>query len=194
MRKGFLIYEEMRKYLRRPLCHIWLCNCPLLNFLMRKILFSFLSVQYYMQNTCMLLAITRVRVLCLVRVTAAVRRSPKRQSSPQQPRYTRAEHLIFLFLHNVRAGGGGRVRVLAPDLSSMRAWVRSGHDSHALYSIQCLHISKHSYMQHRWRKRISLEIYSRMCSSALFLVQPSPQWLSICSERSKLLSPPKTKT
>ncbi len=48
MRKGFLLYEEMSKYfpiLEEALSHIWLCNCSILNFLMRKILFSFFSVQ-----------------------------------------------------------------------------------------------------------------------------------------------------
>ncbi len=36
MRKGFLIYEEMRKYFpiyEEAVCHIWLCNCSTLNFL-----------------------------------------------------------------------------------------------------------------------------------------------------------------
>ncbi len=36
MRKGFLIYEEMRKYLliyEEAVIHIWLCNCSILNFL-----------------------------------------------------------------------------------------------------------------------------------------------------------------
>ncbi len=35
MRKGFLIYEEMRKYLpiyEEAVSHIWLCNCSILNF------------------------------------------------------------------------------------------------------------------------------------------------------------------
>jgi hypothetical protein len=45
MRKGFLIYEEMRKYLviyEEAVSHIRLCNCSLLNFLhMRKIYFLF---------------------------------------------------------------------------------------------------------------------------------------------------------
>ncbi len=49
MRKGFLIYEKMRKYFpiyEEAVSHIWLCNCSILNFLiyMRKIWFSFLSV------------------------------------------------------------------------------------------------------------------------------------------------------
>ncbi len=39
MRKGFLIYEEMRKYLviyEEAVCHIWLCNRSRLNFLIYK--------------------------------------------------------------------------------------------------------------------------------------------------------------
>jgi hypothetical protein len=48
MRKGFLIYEEMRKYLviyEEAVRHVWLCNCSLLNFLIyEENLFSFLSV------------------------------------------------------------------------------------------------------------------------------------------------------
>jgi hypothetical protein len=46
MRKGFLIYEEMRKYF--PIYEEAVCNCSILNFLilyMRKFLFSFLSVR-----------------------------------------------------------------------------------------------------------------------------------------------------
>jgi hypothetical protein len=37
MRKGFLIYEEMRKYFpiyEEAVSHIWLCNCSILNFLL----------------------------------------------------------------------------------------------------------------------------------------------------------------
>ncbi len=36
MRKDFLVYEEMRKYLpiyEETVSHIWLCNCSILNFL-----------------------------------------------------------------------------------------------------------------------------------------------------------------
>ncbi len=48
MRKGFLIYEEMRKYLtifEEAFNHIWLCSrCHLNSLYMRKIWFSFLSV------------------------------------------------------------------------------------------------------------------------------------------------------
>ncbi len=36
IRKGFLIYEEMPKYLRiyeEAVSHIWLCNCSIVNFL-----------------------------------------------------------------------------------------------------------------------------------------------------------------
>jgi hypothetical protein len=53
MRKGFLIYEEMRKYLiiyilmRRPLFYLTLHPIPsdLLIYCTRKVLFSFLSVR-----------------------------------------------------------------------------------------------------------------------------------------------------
>jgi hypothetical protein len=49
MRKGFLIYEEMRKYLtiyeEKAVIHIWLCNCatdPIwISWYVRKILFDF---------------------------------------------------------------------------------------------------------------------------------------------------------
>jgi hypothetical protein len=36
MRKGFIIYEEMRNYFpinEEAVSHIWLCNCSILNFL-----------------------------------------------------------------------------------------------------------------------------------------------------------------
>ncbi len=52
MRKGFLIYEEMRKYFpmyEEAVSHVWLCNCPTLNILIRKIWFSFLSVYCMVQ-------------------------------------------------------------------------------------------------------------------------------------------------
>ncbi len=50
MRKGLLIYEEIRKYFPIPVyeevvSHIWLCNCSTLNFLIyEENLISFLSV------------------------------------------------------------------------------------------------------------------------------------------------------
>ncbi len=49
IRKGFLIYEEMRKYLRiydEAVSHIWLCNCSILNFLIyeENLIFFFISV------------------------------------------------------------------------------------------------------------------------------------------------------
>jgi hypothetical protein len=49
MRKGFLIYKEMRKFLviyeEAVVSYMWLCNCSLLNFLIyEKCFFSFLSV------------------------------------------------------------------------------------------------------------------------------------------------------
>ncbi len=43
MRKSFLIYVEMRKYLtiyEEPVSHIWLCNCSILNFLIYEENFS----------------------------------------------------------------------------------------------------------------------------------------------------------
>ncbi len=51
MRKGFLIYEEMRKYVpmyEEAVSHIWLCNCSILNFLIYEgnFLFFFISVDY----------------------------------------------------------------------------------------------------------------------------------------------------
>ncbi len=49
MRKGFLIYEEMGKYLtvyEEAVSHIWLCNCFFLNFLPYEedLIFFFISV------------------------------------------------------------------------------------------------------------------------------------------------------
>ncbi len=47
MRKGFLIYEEMRTYLvtyEEPVSHIWLCNCSLLYFLIYKENFVFFFI------------------------------------------------------------------------------------------------------------------------------------------------------
>ncbi len=49
VRKGFLIYQEMRKYLpiyEEAVSHIWLCNCSILNFLMyeESFIFFFISV------------------------------------------------------------------------------------------------------------------------------------------------------
>jgi hypothetical protein len=49
MRKGFLIYEEMRKYLviyEEAFSHIKLCNCSLLDFLIyeKNFVFFFISV------------------------------------------------------------------------------------------------------------------------------------------------------
>ena len=49
MRKGFLIYEEMRKYLvkyEEAVSHIWLCNCSILNFHIyeENLIFFFISV------------------------------------------------------------------------------------------------------------------------------------------------------
>ncbi len=51
MRKGFLIYEEMRKYLviyEEAVSHIWLCNRSLLDFLIyeEKFVFVFISVTF----------------------------------------------------------------------------------------------------------------------------------------------------
>jgi hypothetical protein len=49
MRKGFLIYEEMRKYFpvnKEAVSHIWRCNCSILNFLIyeENLIFFFISV------------------------------------------------------------------------------------------------------------------------------------------------------
>jgi hypothetical protein len=49
MRKGFLIYEEMRKYLtvyEETVSHMWLCNCSILSFLEyeENLIFFFISV------------------------------------------------------------------------------------------------------------------------------------------------------
>ncbi len=48
MRKGFLIYEEMRYYFpiyEEAVIHIWLCNCSILNFLIyeENLIFFFIS-------------------------------------------------------------------------------------------------------------------------------------------------------
>ncbi len=48
MRKGFLIYEVMRKYLvtyEEAVSHITMCNCSLMNFLIYEKFFYFLSYQ-----------------------------------------------------------------------------------------------------------------------------------------------------
>ncbi len=49
MRKGFLIYEEMRKYVtiyKEAVSHISLCNCSILNFLLyeENLIFFLISV------------------------------------------------------------------------------------------------------------------------------------------------------
>ncbi len=51
MRRGFLIYEKMRKYLviyEEAVCHIWLCNRSLLVFLINEenFVFFFISALY----------------------------------------------------------------------------------------------------------------------------------------------------
>jgi hypothetical protein len=51
MRKGFLIYEEMRKYFpiyEEASSHIWLCNCSIVNFLIyeENLIFFFISVAW----------------------------------------------------------------------------------------------------------------------------------------------------
>ncbi len=56
MRKGFLIYEEMRKCFpiyEEAVSHIWLCNCSTLNFLMceENFLFFFISVKSWTGST-----------------------------------------------------------------------------------------------------------------------------------------------
>jgi hypothetical protein len=57
MRKGFLIYGEMRKYFpiyEEAVSHIWLCNCSFLNFLIyeENLIFFFLSVQKETLECC----------------------------------------------------------------------------------------------------------------------------------------------
>ncbi len=59
MRKGFLIYEEMRKYFpiyEEAVCHIWLCNCSTLNFLIyeENSIFFFISVVSLMPPTLLM--------------------------------------------------------------------------------------------------------------------------------------------
>jgi hypothetical protein len=52
MRKGFLIYEEIKKMRKffpiyeKAVSHIWLCNCSTLNFLIyeENLIFFFISV------------------------------------------------------------------------------------------------------------------------------------------------------
>jgi hypothetical protein len=59
LRKGFLIYEEMRKYLTKyevAVSHIWLCNRSILNFLIyeENFILFFISVPFiswYVLNT-----------------------------------------------------------------------------------------------------------------------------------------------
>ncbi len=49
MRKGFLIYEEMRKYFvlnEEAVSHKWLCTRSLPNFLMYEVIFFFLTVHH----------------------------------------------------------------------------------------------------------------------------------------------------
>ncbi len=48
MRKGFLIYEEVRKYFpiyEEDVSHIWLCNCSILNLYEENWIFFFISVR-----------------------------------------------------------------------------------------------------------------------------------------------------
>ncbi len=50
MRKGFLIYDEMHKYLHiyeEAVSHLWLCDCSILHFLIyeENLIFCFISVQ-----------------------------------------------------------------------------------------------------------------------------------------------------
>ncbi len=49
IRKGFLIYEEMRKYFpisEEAVSHIWLCNCSIMNFLWGKLDFLFYQCRF----------------------------------------------------------------------------------------------------------------------------------------------------
>ncbi len=50
VRKGFLLYEERRKYFpiyEEAVSHIWLCNCSILNFLIyeENLIFFFISAE-----------------------------------------------------------------------------------------------------------------------------------------------------
>ncbi len=69
MRKGFLIYEEKRKYLtinEEAVSHIWLCNAPFrITIYIRKIRFSFLSV-WVSSNTTLGLYLNKITVLCVL--------------------------------------------------------------------------------------------------------------------------------
>jgi hypothetical protein len=59
MRKGFLIYEEMRKYLviyEEAVSHIWLCNRSLLDFLIYEDIFSFFFISVVPRVDTMLCA------------------------------------------------------------------------------------------------------------------------------------------
>jgi hypothetical protein len=55
MRKGFLIYEKMRKYFpiyEEAVSHICLCNCSILNFLIYEgnLIFVFISADVWHKN------------------------------------------------------------------------------------------------------------------------------------------------
>ncbi len=55
MRKGFLIYEEMRNYFpiyEEAVSHIWLCNCSILNFLIyeENMMFFLISVGWILSG------------------------------------------------------------------------------------------------------------------------------------------------
>ncbi len=58
MKKGFLIYEEMRKYFsiyEEAVSHVWLCNCFILNFIIYEEIFFYLcsmSCRYSVCLTC----------------------------------------------------------------------------------------------------------------------------------------------
>ncbi len=58
MRKGFLIYEEMRMYLaiyEEPVSDIWICNCSILNFSYtvyeENFILFFISVETHQPST-----------------------------------------------------------------------------------------------------------------------------------------------
>ncbi len=53
IRKGFLIYEEMRKYFpmyEEAASHIWLCNCSILNFLINEENFFFFFISLWAEK------------------------------------------------------------------------------------------------------------------------------------------------
>ncbi len=79
MGKGFLIYEEMRKYFpifEEAVSHIWLCNCSTLNFLIYEanlILFFISSAvrSVFVQNSLAVLGIRDILVRIRFRISGS---------------------------------------------------------------------------------------------------------------------------